>query len=308
SFLPQDHQKGRVVWLRRLPDGGFDPRVILDGVGRVADVEPADFDGDGDLDLVVAEFGWRKTGRILLLEQLPGTDGAPAFDRQVVDGRHGAIHVPVVDLNGDGRPDFIALVSQEHEIIEAFLNTGEMRFSRQTIFAGNDPAYGSTGIQAVDFDGDGDVDVLATNGDMFDTFYIKPYHGIRWLENVGEFPWKEHALAEMPGVHRALAGDLDGDGDLDIVATSLLPANIAGNQVRPDFNAVMWLEQTEPGKFEAHGLLKAHGRFLALELGDFDDDGDLDFAIGGMREEDHTPALAVFWNERITNSQPGRGP
>lgn len=300
SFLPQDHQKGRVIWLRRTPDDQFETHVIQDGIGRVADVEPADFDGDGDLDLVVAEFGWRKTGRVLLLEQLPGPAGTPTFDRRVVDGRHGAIHVPVVDLNGDGRLDFIALLSQEHEIIEAFINAGDLKFTRETIFAGDDPAFGSTGIQVIDFDADGDMDVLATNGDMFDTFYIKPYHGIRWLENCGEFPWNEHLLAEMPGVHRALAGDIDGDGDLDIVATSLLPANIAGNQIRPDFNAVLWLEQTEPGTFASHGLLKAHGRFPSLELADFDADGDLDFAIGGMREEDHTPALAVFWNDRIT--------
>jgi hypothetical protein len=72
SFLPGDHDQGRVVWFRRLSaddDSDYEAITLLDGVGRVADVQAADLTGNGRLDLVVAEFGWRKTGRVLLLEQ-----------------------------------------------------------------------------------------------------------------------------------------------------------------------------------------------------------------------------------------------
>ena len=90
-----------------------------------------------------------------------------------------------------------------------------------------------------------------------------------------------------------------GDGDLDIVAAVSIPETTAGKQVRPDFDAVIWLEQTVPGQFERHGILKGHGRFPSMELADFDSDGDLDVAIGAMRDDDHTPSVGVFWNDRI---------
>jgi len=299
SYLPQDHDRGRVVWLRGAADGGFEQVVLLDKVGRVADVQRLDFDADGDTDLVVAEFGWRKTGRILLLENVAIDPGRPRFSVRTLDGRHGAIHVPVADLNGDGRPDFVALISQEHEVVEAFLNDGRGGFSKHRVFEAGEPAFGSTGIQLVDFDQDGDLDVIYTNGDAFDSFYLRPFHSVRWLENNGAFPFVDHFIISFPGVHRALAGDVDGDGDLDLVACALIPTQLAGSLPQPDFDAVLWLEQTKPGQFERHGLVKGYGQNACLELADFDGDGDLDIAAGLFRQKDNLPCIGILWNLRV---------
>ncbi|HVV99866.1 MAG TPA: VCBS repeat-containing protein, partial [Planctomycetaceae bacterium] len=132
SFLPEDHHDGAVVWVRA--DGDNYATQILDReLGRVADVQPADINGDGRLDLVVAEFGWRTTGRILWLEQHRDESGNLTFERHVIDDRHGTIHVPVADLDGDGDLDFVALIAQEHEVIEAFFNDGKGSFRKERI-------------------------------------------------------------------------------------------------------------------------------------------------------------------------------
>src|SRR5207248_11773234 len=167
--------------------GNFTAIPLLEGVGRVADVQAADFRGVGKLDLIVAVFGLRDTGEILYLENRTTDWTHPVFVPHVLDDRTGGIHVPVADLNGDGRPDFVALISQEHETVVAFLNEGNGRFRKETIYEAPHPAYGSSGIQLVDLDGDGDLDVLFTNGDSLDENTLKPYHGVQWLENKGSF-------------------------------------------------------------------------------------------------------------------------
>jgi hypothetical protein len=298
SFLPSDHQKGRVVWCHR--DQSTDEwrsTVLHDNLGRVADIRPADFNSDGLLDIVVAEFGWRKTGSILLLENKGAVDGDFQFRMRKLDPRHGTIHVPVVDLNGDDRPDFLAAISQEHEVVDAFLNRGDGTFDVRRVFTGPGPAWGTSGLKVIDLDGDGDHDVLLINGDSLDSDQLKPDHSIQWLENTGDYPFTAHKLTLMPGVHRALPGDLDGDGDLDIVACAFLPLAIRRDARTSALDGLIWLEQVQPGVFVRHRIGTTPPRHLALELGDFDHDGRLDIATGIFSETDLPQWLTIWWND-----------
>jgi len=301
SFLPADHDRGLVVWI---PDGvqspNHEPQVILSGIGRVADVRAADFDGDGDQDIVVAEFGWHRTGGIHILwnDGIPHDSTLRSFRDERIDNRPGAIQVPVADLNGDGRPDFVTVISQEHEVVIAFLNLPD-GFQKQILFDAGDPSWGSSGIELVDFDHDGDLDVLCTNGDTFDSFVLKPYHSVGWLENQDSFPWKRHSIGNMPGVHRALAADLDGDGDLDVAASALAPQKLLERGAIKELHAVVWYEQTSKNEFVCHALRSGTPVHPSMDVGDFDGDGDVDLAAGGFYEQatsDH-PALLIFWNE-----------
>jgi hypothetical protein len=305
QFFPTDEKVGSVVWLRGLGGERFEPITLLSSVGRVADVTAADFRGTGLFDLVVAEFGWRELGSVLFLENRTTDWAKPRFVPRVLDERHGTIHVPVADLNGDGMPDFVALISQEHETVVAFLNEGEGRFRKEVIYTAPHPAYGSSGIQLVDLDGDGALDVLYTNGDVLDKpFLLKPYHGVHWLENRGRFPFTHHRLADMPGVMRAVAADVRGTGLPDVFAVSYLPAAEFPQRDELALDAVLWLEQTTRGTFVRRPLETRTCDHFTCAAGTLDGTGRASLIVGNFwstKERPQKDHLSIWSPER-----PGR--
>ncbi len=276
-FMPEDNTKGSVVWLRGTGGGRFEKHVLAEKLPRVTDVEAADFDGDGKLDLVVAAAGLYAQGGVLLLENRTTDWKQPRFVPRTLDARAGAIQVPVADLDGDGRPDIVALFAQQHEKLVAFYNRGDGRFDARTLFTAPTPAWGATGVQIVDLDGDGDLDALLTNGETLDDATVKPWHGVCWLENKGGLPFERHDLAALPGAYRAVAADLDGDGDLDIAVAAFLPDP---ERTRGAMTSLGWLEQTRPGVFVPHALQRGLLAHTTLDAGDFDGDGRVDLVTG----------------------------
>lgn len=300
SFQPEDHNKGKLILLPNGTDGDETAAVILmDEVGRVSDVVVEDFDGDEKPDIMVAEFGWHKTGGIHLLRNV-STDQELRFEREVLDDRPGTIHLLRHDLNADGRQDVVALVSQEHEQVIALMNE-KSGFRSQLLYQAPDPAWGSSGISFVDLDGDGDQDLLCTNGDSFDSYLVKPYHGISWLENQGGLKFEHHHIAFMPGVHRVLPADLDGDGDLDLVASALLPQKTIDAEKRA-FEGVIWLERTAADTYERHVLSQGHPVSPAMTLADIDADGDVDVIAGNFHDGAGAP-LTVYRNDGPVDRQ-----
>ncbi|MFL5333036.1 MAG: FG-GAP repeat domain-containing protein [Geminicoccaceae bacterium] len=296
SFQPADHSNGAVYWLRGRADGSYVTVPLATGLPRTADARAADFDGDGDLDIIVGSFGWRFTGNVTVLENKTTNWKTPVFTPKILDPRTGAIHVPIVDLNKDGKPDFVVLLAQQHEAVVAFINKGGkgLEFTQQVIYEAPHPNWGSSGIELVDLDQDGDMDVLLTHGDTFDDFVLKPYHGIMWLENTGTFPFVAHHLATLPGAQRAQAVDLDGDGDLDIVASAF----VSGEQT-PHLASLVWLEQTAPGVFVRHTLESGTPSHATLDIGDVDGDGKPDIVTGWFALGKPLGAWADIWrNER----------
>ena len=299
NFTPTDDRVGRVIWLRGERDGTFTPFTLLRDVGRVADVEAADFRGVGKMDLVVGVFGLQKEGEIRYLENRSTNRDDPQFESRILDDRHGTIHVPVCDLHGDGRKDFVALISQEYETVVAFLNDGKGHFEKKTLYTAPHPAYGSSGIEVVDMNGDGLPDVLYTNGDVLDKPYLlKPYHSVQWLENPGrgQFPWIHHPLTPMYGVHRAVAADFCGDGRMDVAAVCFLPevGFPQREQLKPD--SFIILQQTAPDRFERHALETAACDHVTCAAGDVYGTGRMDVVVGNFGPGKHTPAVTIWKN------------
>jgi hypothetical protein len=217
------------------------------------------------------------TGKVQLFENKTTDWKTPVFAPKVLDPRTGAIHVIPTDVNKDGKMDIVILFAQQHETVVAFINTGHgLDFEPKTIYEGPHPNWGCSGIELVDLDKDGDLDVLLVHGDSFDDLVIKPYHGIQWLENTGTFPFVEHQLANLAGASSVKAIDLDGDGDFDIVASALL----AGGDGIAGLPSLVWLEQTAPGRFERHTLETGTPSHASLDVGDMDGDGKPDLAVG----------------------------
>jgi hypothetical protein len=297
SFQPTDRKCGGVVWLRGQPDGSFEPITLLKDVGRVADVRAADFRGTGKLDLVVGVFGLHAAGEILLLENRTTDWRKPEFAPVVLDGRHGTIHVPVADLNGDGRPDFVALIAQEHEAVVAFLNEGGGKFGKKTLYRAPHPGWGSSGIQLVDMNGDGRLDVLYTNGDILDEPYLwKPYHGVQWLENKGGLAFEHRRIADMYGVHNAVAARVTGGPLPDVLAVSFLPADKFPDRDSRKADAVVLFEQVAPGKFERHPLARGNCDAVVCAAADLYGTGRVDLAVGNFGSPASDQPVTIWKN------------
>lgn len=298
QLFPNNDLIGSAVILENTGDMHFTPHVAIEKTARVSDVRAGDLDGDGDLDLAVAQFGY-DDGQTQWLENLGGWK----FRGHVLQNLSGPINCEIGDLNGDGHADITVLVSQEWEEIYAFLGDGRGNFQPKLLWGSSNEDFGSSGMELVDLDQDGDVDILFTNGDAFD--YLpprpRPWHGVQWLENRGNLKFAFHRLAAFPGAARAEPVDLDRDGDLDLVVVSAY--NFWED---PRAQSLAWLENDGQMRFRRHDLANTPTHLITLSLGDFDGDGQPDLVTGGMHAYAPFDRMerVVLWRHRWPAGNP----
>ncbi len=273
-LFPNNDKIGSVVILENDGHCHFTKHVVVDKVARVSDVRAGDLDGDGDMDLAVAQFGY-DDGETRWIENL----GNWKFKSHILQNLSGPINVEIVDIDNDGDLDIVSLVSQEWEEIYCFVNDGKGNFTPKLIWGSSNQDFGSSGISMCDLDKDGDMDILYTNGDAFD--YIppqgRPWHGVQWLENKGNLNFEFHRLCSFTGATNVRAADIDNDGDMDLFVVSEF--NLWD---KPDAYSLIWLENVGNMQYVKHEIAKVPTHLLCCEPGDFNNDGQIDLVTGGM--------------------------
>jgi len=273
-LFPSNAKIGAVVALENDGNGRFSNRVLLRDVARVSDVRAGDLDGDGDLDLAVAQFGYNE-GQTRWMRN----DGAWRFSSTILQNLSGPINVEIADLDRDGDLDITSLVSQEWEEIYAYVNDGRGSFSSRLIWGSTNDDFGSSWLAATDLDRDGDLDFIYSNGDAFDyaTGGGRPWHGLQWIENRGDLAFDLHRIAEIPGAMSPRAADLDGDGDIDVAVVSAY-----NNWDNPSAQSLVWLENNGQEEFTLHGLASSPTHLITLGVADFTGDGRAELVTGGL--------------------------
>lgn len=273
-LYPSNDKIGSVVILENDGQFNFGVRVVVDRIARVSDVRGGDLDGDGDMDLAVAQFGY-DDGETRWMENL----GNWEFSTHMLQNLSGPINVEIVDIDEDNDLDIISLVSQEWEEIYCYENDGHGEFQMKLLWGSDNEDYGSSGISMYDLNQDGKLDILYANGDAFD--YIppqgRPWHGLQWFENKGGLNFEFHRICTLVGAYSLRPDDIDKDGDIDLFAVSAF--NLWED---PEAQSFIWMENVGDMQYMRHDITNTPTHLIILEPGDFNQDGMTDFITGGM--------------------------
>ena len=284
----------------------------------------ADFDADGDLDAFIVCHQSSLPSRVYLND---GTGMFTDSGQEFGDARWSGVEVHLLDLNGDGHIDVhVSYYSDSRRSRPCLPERWAGRLQRQRAAAGEDTlAWGDLdgdgdvdyfgkhwgegyvvrlndgraasppgwqmadpqvtlgGIGLADFDGDGDLDALVANG--FRETGSQPGR-LFWNDGRGQFTDSGQLFNHTMGADLAV-GDLDLDGDLDVVIA---------NMDRPN---EVWLY--EEGSFIDSGLRLGQDSDMSSMpmLGDLDGDGDLDVVIGRFNG-----GAEIWFNLTINQSKP----
>jgi hypothetical protein len=215
-------------------DGTFEDVSVSSGIaakkGHSLGVAFADYDGDGFTDIFVAsdvtnQFLFHNNGNGTFTECALDSGAALTSDGNMLSG----MGVVFQDYDNDGLPDL--LVTQlPHQPYVAFHNDGHGSFSAQELESGFGALSGKSsgwGVGLEDFDNDGWKDAFIVQGHVFDN--VEKYDSsLRYkdppllaMNHNGRFE-KGDAGSDVPVAGRGAAfGDLNNDGWIDAVATSL---------------------------------------------------------------------------------------
>ncbi len=244
-------------------DGSFAPAVTYEDLLSPRFVVVRDMDGDGNLDVLVADAGFLSmpAGMTLFLGNGDGTFQTAANTGVASSPFTGT----AADVNGDGLVDIVAgnVDFNFTDRIVVGLADGKGGYA-STSFAPS--GQGFVGIVAADLDGDGALD-LATANRSTDNVSV-------FLGN-GDGTFQAEQLLETSQFPETIvAEDLDGDGNLDLILASSV-----------DEDATVLLGNGD-GTFQAAVSYFAGSEPLWADVADIDGDGVLDIVVANGFSDD----------------------
>jgi hypothetical protein len=236
------------------------------------DATVADVDGDGDLDLLTANYSEVDVYSNTVSVRLNDGSGRFSGTTEVSVGTNPQ-RVVAGDVDGDGDLDIltanIPLGFDAPGTVSVRLNDSQGHFSGATeVSVGNSPS----GIALGDMDGDGDLDIVTTN-------YRGNIH-VRLNDGKGAFS----GTVEKQVVYNSLTpllGDIDGDGDLDVLTPQ------SGGVFSSQPGIVSILLNDGSGNLANPTMIESGIGTANVALGDVDGDGDLDLLAASAGFQDH---------------------
>jgi|GEM_PF-5587030 len=225
----------------------------------------ADFDNDGDKDLIIIQDNGDNPPQLHILQNKEGT--LPLLDpwneNQIL-----AEHFDLGDADNDGDIDIVFV---DNTAIYLLVNNNGT-FERKEIF--NSVEGWTTSRPAfLDYDNDGDLDVV-----HFNSVFFTQFNGLAFYENRGDLdfgPGTDYQFSENTVADLRVA-DFDNDGDTDVITEER-------NPFIPDLPHQINIYLNEEGTFTLGPNVGSTGQGLgAFDIGDIDNDGDLDVVGSGL--------------------------
>ena len=269
---------GGVIWFSNPGATGRKWKMIRIDTRRAHDVELADLNRDGRLDVVARDqsaFG--KSGNVIYVYR---QNSPTSWDKHTIDCPHGE-GLKLADLDGDQDTD-IVIGGLWYE------NTGRADRWLQNTYTTNwtEP---DAKVEVADLNGDGRLDIVLTPAELKGQRYK-----VAWYEapaDAKDREWLEHIIVRDIEcvIHSLAVGDIDRDGDVD-VAIAEMHQGENPDEVTVHLNC-------GKGKEWSKQLLSNDGSHDII-LGDIDGDGDLDIVGANHGGESHPVEL---WRNKLAD-------